>query len=114
MSTLSKFHGEARAWTRYLGQGTTWIPASGQPVAIRDMDPSWRLNAARWLLRRAGVLALRENYAILRMLDGAQVPDDVDASAFEEFDRRMGDPAAWLRTTPLYRALVADLPEADR
>ena len=42
----------------YLNQGTTWLPRDRPALPIVDMDPAWRRNAARWMLRRARIFEM--------------------------------------------------------
>jgi hypothetical protein len=79
-------------WDWYLDQGEQWKPNGKPMVAIADMDPEWRFNASRWLERNAEKIA-----------------SDLDRAS----EARLGDPHGWIRTTALYRALVADLPDCS-
>ncbi|MFI7042642.1 hypothetical protein ACIBI0_38695 [Microbispora rosea] len=121
---------KARTWAGYLNQGETWIPATGVPVKVMDMDQGWRSNAARWLLRRAGVLEFYCTFAEVQRLTSMTgqavlgedehgnpvlgppeiipLSDHVEDALMREMDQRADDPQAWLKTTTLYRALVAD------
>ncbi|MEV4174030.1 hypothetical protein [Nonomuraea sp. NPDC049709] len=115
---------QARAWYRHLGQDTTWVPATGVPLPIADMDAAWRHNAANWLLRRAGDLAFLYSYGeLLIMTDPigrdtltgelvhVEMPDDVDLGDPDADPDPMKDPEGWMRTTTLHQMLVKDLPE---
>jgi hypothetical protein len=123
---------------RYLNQDAVWAPRPPRkPLPIADMDPAWRHNAANFLLRRAEHLAHRYIFGMVR---AASVPawsevigEDhgepaYSGTVFSEFDlmgdhardafedeqhRIIEEPEVWLRTTPLYRALVAGLPTGE-
>lgn len=126
------------AWFKYLSQSTTWVPNGKPPLPIAEMDTSWRRNAANWLLRRAATLAMRFGFGEIQYIYGTTaltVIDDGDGNPVdgpempvfaprgdmaqlalereleESQQARDGDPTAWLKTTPLYQALIADLPE---
>jgi len=123
---------------RLLNQGEVWFPKGRPRVAIADMDPEWRFNTARFLERRAAVLELLYSMGELGVLGeptmqavvGEVWGETVTAGplfshldllgehasdAFDqELERRVGDPVAWLRTTPLYQALVAGLPRRGK
>lgn len=129
----------ARNTYLYLSQGRTWIPNGRPPLPIADMDPGWRSNAANWLLRRAAGLAdaygLGEVAAmhlpaarVVLGLDkdgndilgpevsfappeGSMAADALERGMEEEHEQRTADPEAWLKTMPLYQALVAGLPD---
>jgi hypothetical protein len=75
------------SWSWYFDQGEQWKPNGKPMVAVVDMDPEWRLNASRFLERNAA------GYAAKCSLDAVAA-----------------DPVTWIRTTALYRALVAGLP----
>lgn len=100
----------ARTWAAYVKQGETWVPKDRDPIKISDMDPRWRANAARWLLRQAGVVEFYYTAVELSRLR-ADMSDHVADALTQETDRRADDPQAWLKTMPLYQALVKDLPE---
>ncbi|MFC6081065.1 hypothetical protein [Sphaerisporangium aureirubrum] len=132
-----QFLGMPLAWYRYLSQDTTWVPKGRPPAPIAEMDAAWRYNAANWLLRQAKRLAgyyeLGEIAHIFTSTAPTVVADknghpvprpevlylaprgEMAQDAFERewataAEQRKADPDAWLRSTPLYRALVADLP----
>lgn len=118
----------------YLNQRTWWIPKDRQKIKIREMDPEWRYNASRFLERRAHYLELRYSLGELERLGSPVlrgVVAEVDGEAFvggpwlshldlmgdhaqdaydEELRQRTEDPVQWLRSTPLYQALVGGLP----
>lgn len=108
------------SWLDYLDQDEQWMPDGRPMVRVADMDPEWRFNASRWLERNAATIAFK--YSLSERIWFAMVcaspigPNDNSADAIERdmHDRdeaRTADPVAWIRTTPLYRALVADLPK---
>ncbi|MBQ1061308.1 hypothetical protein [Micromonospora sp. C41] len=124
-----------RAYYAYLRQGEWWVPKKPRPpILIADMDPEWRHNAARFLMRRAPMLAflyLGGEIAAMtapvwgdvvgedngrpvlgrRTFSELDLMSDAALDAFDEHsDAAMRDPEGWLRTTALYRALVAGLP----
>jgi hypothetical protein len=112
----------AQIWAAYVKQSKTWVPKDSGPIEITDMDPRWRANAARWLLRRAATVEFYYSYAELHHLTAvtvegasfyvhAPLPEDVEHALFQELDERASDPEAWLKTMPLYQALIKDLPE---
>lgn len=95
---------------RYLNQGETWLPKDKPSIPIADMDPAWRANAAAWLERRAETFALYYMLGEIELAATGQISEaamECWAEALEERDR---DLAAWMRSTPLYRALAAGLP----
>lgn len=118
----------------YFRQDKLWLPNGKPPVQITDMDAEWRYNASRWLERRArhfeAYFSMGEifRYAapLMREVIGEDNGEPIErgpllsefdlmgdsaSDAFEEWqDARRNDPLMWLRTTALYRALVADLP----
>jgi hypothetical protein len=107
-------------WDRYLDQGEQWMPDGKPMVAIADMDPEWRYNASRFLERRAAVFASKYSTCeALRLVaelaspigPSETVADQLEADAYHAAAARRRDPVAWIRTTVLYRALVADLPD---
>jgi hypothetical protein len=80
------------AWDWYLDQGEQWKPNGKPMVQVADMDPEWRFNASRWLERNA-----------------EKIVSDLDRAS----EARLGEPHTWIRTSALYRALVADLPNCS-
>lgn len=106
------------SWRRYLDQDKRWQPDGRPPVAIKDMDARWRYNAARWLERNAARLLSRYNVAedvdILcgpMSLRGEMAALAVERGLEEEHERRYRNPEGWMRSRPLWCALVADLDE---
>ncbi len=133
-AAMDEMQGKAVAYYRYLSQGEQWKPRDRPWLPIADMDASWRGNAARWMERRAAAFefyySVGEMFAlsvptmreVVGEIDGEVVTAGPPFShldlmgehatdAFEaERGQRSDDPVAWIRTTPLYRALVAGLP----
>ncbi|MEU8040944.1 hypothetical protein [Streptosporangium sp. NPDC049078] len=129
---------ESLAWFKYLDQGETWVPNGKPALPITDMDITWRHNASQWLLRQAKPLAWRYGMGELAFIYGTTaptlIPDETghpvpgpDVAVFapmgemaqEALERELddaqeerdADPEAWLKSTPLYLALVDGLPE---
>jgi hypothetical protein len=109
---ISAFEEQALTTYAYLNQGDMWIPKTGHPMRIADMDPEWRYNASRWLEKRAEHFALQ--YGFGEILAAAPLLDQMSEHSQDAFDAMQGqrerDPASWIRTTALYRALVDVLP----
>lgn len=105
-----KFKQRGRHFLALLNQGKTWIPKGAAPVRVADMEPRWRFNAARFLLRHAGSIAMHYNFGEVEWLTAKDVIEvhvgEVLESAQEE---RAGHPVEWMRSTPLYKALVQGL-----
>lgn len=105
-------------WYRYFHQDRHWVPEGRPAVEIAQMDASWRYNCTRYLERNALSYARRYSDGcraeeLLLTLTGTtlgEVPeavlDHLEACAYEA----KADPVAWIKTTPLYRALAAELP----
>ena len=91
----------------YLNQGTWWRPKDRPPIAIADMDERWRTNAARWLERHAERFELLYSLGELtHPLLGAAQMSDLAADGWDEaMEWRADDPAGWMRSTTLYRAV---------
>jgi len=118
----------------YFNQRKTWCPKDKPPLDVIYMDPAWRANAARWLERRAAYFEMRYTFGELyamstplvrevigeingvavegggSMLSALDLMSDLVAGDMDRWrDERAADPIAWIRTTKLYRALVADV-----
>jgi len=113
---LDNFLQEARTTFRYLEQGEAWKPNGRSAVHIRDMDDRWRYNASRWLERRAKAFAQGYVWGLVQVPGPtAEMASDMFAAGVdEETEFAERDPVAWIRTTPLYRSLVAGLPEKTK
>ena len=131
---VQDFEQQCRIVYAYLNQGKTWVPKDRSPLDVADMDSSWRRNAARWMERRAAWYAAQytmgEFYAlgtpslrtVVAEIDGVAIErgplvSELDLMSDHVHDamdawqaERDADPVVWIRTTDLYRALVADLP----
>lgn len=104
-------------WYRYFHQGRHWVPNGRPPVEISSMGAEWRLNCTRYLVREAARYSRAyadgcHGWGLVTQLggadDGAMGPilDDLDRLASEA----TADPAGWIVTTELYRALACGLP----
>lgn len=121
-------------WYALISQAEYWLPDRRPQIRVADMDGRWRYNTARWLLRRAATIELYCSIGEMVHLS-TPVPEvigedergpvevhrgatlmpagEMTQLAFErEWDVRAADPAAWLRRTPLFLALVAGLDDA--
>lgn len=131
---ISEFELRARRTYGYLNQGKVWVPKDRPALPIADMDGRWRANAARWMERRAAAFERLYTFGEIFMLSRPtmrEVITEIGGVAYEagplfshldlmgehaqdafdaEQEHRTADPAAWIRSTPLYRAIVAGLP----
>jgi hypothetical protein len=95
-----------------LNQADVWLPNGKPAVKITDMDESWRRNAAAYLVRTAKSHAFQYDLGLLSHIrdsgprEGTLAADRLD----QDLLRRADAPEEWLKTTPLYKALVQDLP----
>lgn len=105
----------AKAAFRMLNQGKWWVPADGKPVEIKRMCDSHRRNAARVLLRHAAghadVYGIGEAAAVFGDFAPADDTGLMSEAAEQAHEERLADPQAWMRTTPLFLALVDGLGE---
>jgi hypothetical protein len=109
----------ARQYFSYLNQDEEWVPNGKPPVRIADMDPSWRYNAARFLARNADTYLFRYDLGELSAVFGDPLSPSQGSMAMEAMEEEMDlaqtirhhDPEAWIKSTPLYQALVKDLPD---
>lgn len=104
-------------WYRYFQQGEQWWPNGKPPVAIADMDETWRYNASGWLVREADRLSrlfaegcMAETLWVDMHVTAEMAHDGLIADLEQEADLARRSPAAWVMQTPLYLALVAGLP----
>lgn len=137
MTGILGLYRRARQIHAYLDQGDVWVPDAKPPLLITDMDPVWRYNAAQFMARRGRHYLLDYDLGerltpepmvreVIAEVDGQPVyggwvglgpsPDSMAADAMERgrdeaSEARRRDPQAWLESTPLYRALVKDLPD---
>jgi hypothetical protein len=113
---------QGMTYAEYINQGEKWQPNGEPVVAIADMDPEWRYNASRWLERNAKAIALK--YALdleswfVSITSSPHGPSDTSADMIErdihaQTAEAFGNQVAWIRTTVLYRALVAELPNGS-
>jgi hypothetical protein len=109
--TLATYH--------YLNQGDLWLPRPpAPPVRVAEMDPEWRYNCARMLLRNAAGLADRYGWGEMQSPGLAGLSDDNQMMLAEDMAQwdaeRLANPQLWMATTSLYRALAAGLPVRPR
>jgi hypothetical protein len=113
---------DGMSWWELLNQDEQWKPNGKPLVAITDMDETWRYNTIRFLERRAKKLALTYTFEEAARLDhmfgSGMGPSETTMDALlGELDRdaqeRTLHPVRWLRSTPLYRALAAGLPQCS-
>jgi hypothetical protein len=107
------------SWFEYLTQDKQWQPNGKPPVAIADMEPEWRYNAARYLERHAAVIGQRYSLAATVWFaaitssplgPSENAADGIQSDMEREEAEIARDPVAWIRTTKLHRALVDGLP----
>lgn len=92
-------------------QSKWWRGKDGRYIKVKDMHPKHRANAARMMERNARSIAVSHGAAITRHC--ADAPDEVWESATREQDEALVDPLKWIRETPIYRALTADVVHPD-
>jgi hypothetical protein len=129
---------EAVAWYKYLDQGECWIDAQKVQHSIESMTDRYRRNAVDHLLRISpgavelynygeiiwifepvkvkivigtvgGEPVTRTETIAIRAPCGDAACDAVDEILDVEQARRRKDPVEWMKTTPLYRALMHGL-----
>lgn len=103
--------GVPRTWHAYLNQGEWWKTQADEWVRIADMTPGHRANAAALMQRAAASIEMRYGISMLGLY--ANAPDDVIDAFLVEDARRQGDPERWIRSTVLYRALIAEVKKFD-
>jgi hypothetical protein len=114
----------------YLNQGQIWFPKDRPQIKIQDMDLDWRRNAANWLVRRSRYFAFMYgigefhdlfgrtakdifgNTVNIGPTEGSWASDAVERELERRGEEREHNPESWIKTTALYRALVAGLGEA--
>jgi len=108
-------------WYRYFNQSEYWKPNGRPPVAIVDMEPEWRFNCRRFL--ECSAINYARNYIdgceaelvfALEILGGEMAQDSIEREMDEQISSAKADPVAWVKTTPLYRALGQRLPTRAR
>jgi hypothetical protein len=93
----------------YLGQGDVWIVANSPAIPIESMDEDHKRKAARWLMSRAqAFITIVECSTNEGITSGESKNPEADLRAVLSLVAQ--DPRGWLRTTPLFQALVKDLP----
>ena len=123
-------------WFLYLNQNKFWYPDGKPRVEVnKDMEDTWRVNAARWLLRNSPkIVVAYQADELLYLLNGAGgiwrevIGEDKNHRpitggpanmlpqgelAQEEFERtqewQLDHPKEWIRQTPLFKALINEL-----
>lgn len=105
--------GKPGSITTRFGQAEWWLQKSGAWIRIADMAPGHRYNTAAMLMRDAGSLAFKHAMAFsidVSRHDGGDMAHDVlEGIAADLIQQAAIDPAGWLRSAALYRALTAGL-----
>lgn len=112
---FEEIYRRACGWYRCLNQRDYWLPDGKPPVQIAGMDAAWRHNAAAYLVRNAPGYAMQYSFGQVLSVR----PPREDTMAADVYGRglqleqaeRFADPAAWIKTLPVYKALVEGLPE---
>lgn len=91
-----------------FAQGAWWRTKEGEWLRITEMSERHRRHSAAMLLRKAAGYAEMMAWGDLAMMTGifGEAPEEVVDDVFREMDARDRDPEAWVRGTPLYRALL--------
>jgi hypothetical protein len=92
-----------------LHQGSVWRPRGEDWTPIDQMTPEHRLSTANFLMRRAKAMMLRSEIDEMLSFSGFGYPHDDMGLDFGDAPRV--NPTVWMAERPLYRALVAGLPE---
>jgi hypothetical protein len=94
-----------------LDQGIMWQPKDGPSLLITDMDTGHLTNLVAWLERRAVLIQFSLAMDLAGFCAGPLGPSGDGASDAAEaaMAELCGPPLPWLRGTPLYRALTAEL-----
>lgn len=100
---------EPRNAYELLNQGSVWRPRGGDWIPISAMTAEHRLSTARFLMRRAKAMMLRSEIDEMLSFSQFGYPDDDMGLDFGDAPRV--NPTVWMAERPLYRALVAGLPE---
>lgn len=103
--------GVPRTWHAYLNQGEWWKTQADGWVRIADMTPGHRANAAASMQRAAASIEMRYGISMLGLY--ANAPDDVLNDALSESEQHQIYPERWIRSTVLYRALIAEVKKFD-
>lgn len=84
-------------------QAEWWRDSAVHWHKIAEMNVGHVTNVLAFLLRRADIYAMRYTWQMLGWAAnaGEHAADEIEAEA----DAIMRDPEAWLKSTPLYRAL---------
>jgi hypothetical protein len=94
-----------RTYRAMFDQGVWWKTKDSGWVRITDMTPEHRANTARFLERRASAYEDAVAWSEFAVFRGA--PDGVVDEWLGDMERRSDNPEAWIKSTPLYRALVS-------
>lgn len=107
----------AMHWYTLLRQSKGWVDRNGLAYTIEEMTPTYRRNCANWLVKHStniGVLyGIGEIEFTFSLLQQFILEDDIwgGDDALDEADRmRAEEPERWIATTPLYQALMRELP----
>lgn len=100
---------EPRNAYELLNQGSVWRPRGGDWIPISAMTAEHRLSTARFLMCRAKAMMLRSEIDEMLSFSAFGYPDDDMGLDFGDAPRV--NPTVWMAERPLYRALVAGLPE---
>jgi hypothetical protein len=89
-------------------QGVWWRTKEGEWLRIAEMGERHRRHTAAMLLRKAAGYVGMMAWSDLAGLTGpfGDAPEEVVDATFHEQAIREQDPEAWVRGTPLYRALL--------
>lgn len=103
-------------WYRYFNQAVSWVPDGRPAVVIAEMDLTWRYNCTRYLVRNVERYArmyadgAQAEALVARLVTGLELPEAVLDRLDSASHLARSNPAAWVVTTPLYRALARELP----
>jgi len=122
----------ASAHFHYLNQNKFWIDEQTNKYMIVDMTDSHRRNAAKWLVNRARQFEFYYSMGEMLWMNAPRYHgfgiDGRDRGYMSEFDLmsdsvsdefnqwiedRVANPTAWIVETPLYKALLDGVPEAQ-
>lgn len=95
----------------FLDQDEIWTDKEGNQHRIDEMSVRYKANVVAFLERRA--VSMEFNYSLgeARFIGGMAMhaQELAEDACGDEWERRMDDPVAWLRSTRLMKRLIDDV-----
>ena len=109
--SIREMAGVGHAWQYRLGQADIWVGSDGRVRRLAEMEERHLINCEAFLLRHAERIRDAVCYYDFCVQSALGIPEDVPLLIEKIGDL---DPQQWMRTTPVFQGIYAELERRGR